>query len=131
MIDPREDKLPKWAQELLADERRRAALAWPTEARPEPLWTPGVNVYAPREMDGRTVWNAKEHLPAPLAHQVSGGFVHCGEPKSGFGFRPESSRYFATEREAALDMWWSRAEEAASRLYAIRSFIERLETPDG
>ena len=127
MIDPREAKLPKWAQDVLATERKRAALAWPTEARPDPLWQPGVNTYAPHDMNGTTVWQSIPVHSEPRECVAKSGFVHG--PGDGstrlIGSRPEDGRFFATRREALLDMLWARSEEAAARLYALQDAIAK------
>ena len=126
MTDTREYKLPVWAQDLLADERRRAALAWPTEARPEPLWEPGSNVYVPTAVPtGETVWLANPHQTEPTRYFVDNRHVKAG-PRS-TPSRPEYGRYFATKRDAWVDMWWAVAETASHSLFQIS---ERMKNDD-
>lgn len=114
-FDERESKLPKWAQDIIADERRRSALAWPTQARPTPVWAPGTNVYAPAIMEGETVWQAIPTRTSPQKATVKGRHVRTNDRAS--GSRPEHGRFFATESDALLDMWWSKAEAAADSIY--------------
>jgi dGTPase len=80
------------------------ALRWPSEPRPVPLWTPGANVHAPREMDGRTVWCSIPARGVECAERnvVRGAYVYRNG--DGTGSRADNFPYFATEREAFAEV---------------------------
>ena len=130
MSDPREDKLPKWAQELIAVERTKTALSWPNEPKPEPLCRfdggSGVFVAGERPSVGDTLWHYR------TAYGVSGGQVssvvfdgHYVERNGGNKSRA-AGLYYATERDATLALLWAECEAAADRLHHIR---QRLTAP--
>jgi hypothetical protein len=126
MSDPREGKLPKWATELLAAERLRGDLAWPTEANPEPLFWADSNGYpGPKpDMLDRDVWIASRYGPE-MRHVYSDRSL--GRPDSPSSRSRPSGSYYATEREAAVAGWWKAANDAAVSLHRAAEFVRKAE----
>ena len=130
MSDPREDKLPKWAQELIAVERTKTALSWPNEPKPEPLCRfdggNGAFVDGEKPKAGDTLWQYR------TAYGVSGGqvssvvFDGMYVERSGGGRSRAGGQYYATERDATLALLWAECEASADRLHHIR---QRLTAP--
>ena len=131
MSDPREDKLPKWAQELIAVERTKTALSWPNEPKPEPLCRfdggSGALVSGKGPKDGDTLWHHQK------AYGFSGWQVssvvfddHNYVKRNNGGSSRPDGLYYATERDATLALLWAECEAAADRLHHIRA---RLTAP--
>ena len=123
MTDPREDKLPKWAQELIERERIKASLSWPQFPKPEPVFTCGPNIRsAPTEFRGQSNvhsgrvtrrWMGKAGGQFTTEEAEATAGRTCGWSESCSG------DYYATERDAWRVMAWSIAESAAGALYRV------------
>lgn len=130
-MDNREQRLPAWARQLLEEERTIGALAWPTEARPVPLGVAkSSDYYCPAELRDRDVWRPNGHAGTVqnLFINASGiMFKDAATARSGnsFGSRP-SGPFFATEREARIELWWQTAEAAALNLLRCKRLVEML-----
>ena len=127
MIDPREDKLPKWAQELIERERIKASLSWPQFPKPEPVFTCGPNIRsAPTEFRGQQFWQSNVHSGRVTRRWMgkAGGQFTTEEAEATLGRtygwgESCSGDYYATERDGWRFMAWSIAESAAFALYRV------------
>lgn len=124
----REQKLPKWAQDLLEDVREEAALRWPGEPEPEPAFRTGTDDYTfPSDLRGKVLWKSLGgHTPAIQSCTVTEhGYEskRLGDAKSGFYTRPSGTYYF-TERDALLALRWKVSAIAARRLRLIDRLID-------
>lgn len=137
----RDAKIPAWVRDSINDDmsdlQLRAALAWPTEAKPEPLpfrwgdydrlcgeavegafWVVQYNetqrlfIRKNEIMEGLPHWNM-EGLP----HWKKWKFSSDGEI---WTTSVPRCPIFATEHDAWLHLLWSRCEQCASDLRLIR-----------
>lgn len=121
--DPREQKLPKWAQEYLAETRRRADLAWPTIPKPHPYCVIDENGHAaigPKPYN-ITLWN----VTGGMVGDVVVGAGGCKESRGG-GFATRlHGAYYATLRDAQAAAWWEACEKAAGHIHAAAEIWRR------
>jgi hypothetical protein len=118
--DPREAKLPVWAKNLLEEGRKKAALAWPSIEEPEPIaiangdshsWVKG-------RLQNTSAWEFNVHNRTVERRWFDGLYVYrTGDLKN--GSRPDG-RYYATEKDAAVAMWWEVARGAATAIYRAK-----------
>ena len=130
-MDPREAKLPKWAQEALEEARTRAALAWPGFPDPAPAFTAdGASGDATPHSDG-FYWQTWLTYGAERS-KVERVWVRArirysspqeAERREGFGSRCDG-RYYATREEAFQAAAWLEAAAAAKRLRSILAQLE-------
>jgi hypothetical protein len=115
MTDPREAKLPKWAQDLLEAERTRAALAWPTEPDPEPraVFDGGLHSVVRGDPSDGIVFEFNAYTCATYSTELRGRHVYSAP--NGIGSRPDGPVY-ATEADARLALRWKIARDCARRL---------------
>lgn len=125
MYDPREAKLPKWAQEMFSEVRIRSDLSWPNEPRPEPVVVAdgasghveigrefkgeAWKVYGGAGFSGRSV---KRVVIDDIRTERDPAFPRSGGSRMG-------GRYYATERDAWLAAWWDECVDSARRIHAI------------
>ena len=130
MSDPREDKLPKWAQELIAVERTRTALSWPNEPKPEPICRfdggSGMLVSGERPNAGSVMWYFVKSDTFRQGRTESVAFDGIYEVSRGGNKSRPNGPYYATERDATLALLWAECEASADRLHHIR---QRLTAP--
>lgn len=127
--DPREDKLPRWAQDLLAAERERAALAWPTFREPEPLFRASGDFAAPPEARGRAVYTIFRGNFSRFEVRGWGvdpdGYMGSGVSR----FRPRGGPYYATHDDALRAAHWAACRAAAKEILAITEKFAAAEQP--
>jgi hypothetical protein len=121
--DPREAKLPLWAQDALEAARTKAALCWPSAPDPEPIWREGgpASFSSTFGIAGRRVFSVRgSGLDLGVHKDVTAAYGLLA-PRSGNGFshRP-SGKYYATEREALVACQWQIARAAASHLRRLQ-----------
>lgn len=113
-------KLPKAARDELERLRLRAALSWPAEPEPEPLFVANGDHTAP--FANRTVYTVIGFgvgEPRIAEHYLNGsGYVLVGSTSS----RP-GGFYYDTRRDAAIAVKWAICRLAARRLDALDTEI--------
>jgi hypothetical protein len=123
--DPREKKLPKWAQEMLAHERVSADLRWPSEPEPKPIAVLSGDSYPPESIRGRTVYKVYGGYHGAYVDAVSigaDGYVRC--EMQAYGSRPHGT-FYATRNEALLAAWWRECKASAAVIHkAAQAFRE-------
>ena len=119
MTDPREAKLPKWAQEALEAERVRAALCWPSEPEPEPDFEFDVNGFCAGEYPatGAELW-LLSGTDSIIGVTMGEGGRSLAYKSAILGSRP-IGRFFARRSDAILALRWRRSREAARRLRGL------------
>jgi len=126
MVDPREHKLPKWAQELLRQERLQAVLRFPEAPRPEPDWSfdaSGHDKFHRKMTPGAKIWQVQSGYGLPkIVFSVVGDdgrhIYSAPGRKRGFSRRPHGY-YFASHADAVLALRWSIATMAAEALLDV------------
>jgi hypothetical protein len=116
MKDPREKKLPQWAQQLLYDERLKIALRYPEAPDPDP------DFVASQESGA---WVGTKPIDGSRLFYVSGEFIrmaflfgrslHHDRKATSFGRRP-AGPFFIHEHDARLALRWKKARRAAHDL---------------
>ncbi len=132
MTDPREAKLPQWAQQLLEAERVKAALAWPTEPAPAPdlVFDNNGRPTVGERKDGY-VYQVVPHAGFDGRGRVNKyylrGWSLVGDPDAErmSGSRPEGA-YYRLPRDAALALLWAVARESAKALYEARLRVDAV-----
>ena len=123
----RDAKLPQWVRDAIeaeqAADRIRAALSWPTEARPTPLPFRWVDY---DRLIGTAVPGCYFHFGAQPVHIRA----HDGQGGKKWQFSSDGECWttsvtrgplFTTKREAVLNRLWEACEKAARELDAIRN----------
>lgn len=97
----------------------RAALRWPQEKPPEPLFSQRQAV--PQAFDGMLVYRA---ISASVVAEYR---VERSLLRRGFGLpaKPEGRAYYATKREALLALLWDLASSSARMLRNVEKEIEK------
>lgn len=123
MADPRESKLPKWAQEQFEAMRTRAALAWPTVPKPAPdyvcrdgFWHGGAK---PSDCE---LWRVDggsglSDFTVRAVRIDAHGYERTGS--GSFGSRPNGD-YWASYAGAVAAAWWRQAERSARALRTLQ-----------
>lgn len=136
----RDHKMPQWVKDQIADEmmasRIKTALAWPNEARPEPLpfrWGDYDRVYG--EPIPGSYWRILGHrhaFPVHIRHRVDGDKSTTWKKWmfSNDGIRWSDSvqrgDLYVTKREALLALLWAECEKSAAVLSGIINQMENL-----
>ncbi len=130
--DPRETKLPLWAQDVINEERKNGALHWPTEPRPEPIavFNDGRLVGGDKPADDTCIWKVESgfgntYVPSKRFFQKGVLYLYVTADLKGFSVRP-SGEYFATERDAVLEAWWMTAGTAANALHTLKERADEI-----
>ena len=126
--DPREMKLPKWAQERIGEMRRRADLAWPCDPKPDPVAVMDDNGFATKGESQRdlTLWKTMvgfHNMSVSSVYINRNGYEQRG---AGFGSRM-CGAYYATEREAILAAWWEACEHSATAIHNLAQQYRELD----
>lgn len=113
MQDPREAKLPKWAQRMLKDERIKSALSWPTVSQPAPvaIYNDGC-LLAGTEIRYAVVWceSLKSGMPVDV-------LIMSGEQVLSNGKRLKvTGAFFETKRDVLVAQLWRDCRLAAEQL---------------
>ena len=138
--DWRAAKIPKWVVEAVEAEmhqwRLTAALAWPTEAKPEPapFWWGGYDRLTGTVVPGEYWQGSRDAFSGGRVHRIT--IRERGEYDTDDAYRrawrfkvydgdwtasvPRGSLY-ASEHDAWLALLWEQCEESAKHLMAIRS----------
>ena len=130
--DPRTAKLPKWAQEGLREAECLSALAWPTEAEPVPAFTVEDDT-VPRAYRGLFVWvfyGADWSIGNPVIERVEineNGYVQ--RQGGGSPCRADGA-YYASERDAALALWWHKCRTSARAIQHFRTMARAATSPE-
>lgn len=126
MKDPREDKLPKWAQEALEAERRARALCWPSEPEPAPVMVCDPNtgaVTSGEEVKTGQLWRVNTGYR--IAEMVEIDQYVAKKKGQAFGER-RGGAYYKTERDALLALHWRECRSAAAALRLIQTKIDEI-----
>ena len=118
MTDPREAKLPKWAQDALASARRRADLAWPSMPKPEPYCVADVNGHTTgKDPKGRTLYKVFGGFHGAMVESANiDNSRHIVRGDGGFGQRMQGE-FYATRSDAILAAWWRECEASATAIH--------------
>jgi hypothetical protein len=121
--DPREEKLPVWARQLLEDTRARIVVRFPDA--PDPRFAArdndsGMNP-PPQEVRERYMWKlTATHVGGVRARRVwicKGGFEYHEKPAPGIrGGGSRNSTLYWTEADAALAAQHNTCRDAARRV---------------
>lgn len=110
----RDAQLPKWVKDSIAADMKqmelRLALAWPTEARPEPAFIIGGYGRVTGAMEDGTFFISSRYNVAQ-AITLKGGKMNGKVLEY-----PPHSPYFRTAKEARLDALWDRCDDFARDL---------------
>jgi hypothetical protein len=122
MYDERESKLPRWAQDALAHERKAALVRFPDQPRPTPdISEPTGHGRAPREQ-----WIYSQNVSGVFAHWVgSNGYLFRSEKEGSFGSQVRGN-YYLTAEAALLAHRWHVAEMAAHSMLMANSALSRI-----
>jgi hypothetical protein len=119
MIDPREAKLPLWAQNLLEEHRTAAALAWPGRPDPAPLTEAGMKARV-----GLTVFEftapSASHPAVIMSFVDRYGILRRDGAGHGIGTHARSGPYYASETDAWLAAQWAMCRHAAQQLRRLQ-----------
>lgn len=121
MIDPREDKLPKWAQETILRERRSGLVSPPPFERPAPDYQKRNSLFFAGERPVmKWVYGvAAGHRGAFTTYRRFAGkdtILYDNEKCEGFGSRADGVFWFS-EGDARKEVAWRTADHSAKRLY--------------
>jgi hypothetical protein len=116
MKDPRENKLPQWAQQLLYDERLKVALRFPEDPDPVPNYVANQNSgfwMDQRPKNGTKLFYVSgQHIRIAF---VFAGSIYDSDDANGWGRRP-AGPFFVHEGDARLALRWKKARRAAADL---------------
>lgn len=120
----REAKLPQWVKDSIVDETDAleliTALAWPTEAKPTPLfWGVGYGQVAGKPESGK-FWAPQGGSFEPVELEISMESGSARIVNRSANSQIYSQRFFRTKHEAELANLWSKCEEFAKDLRKIR-----------
>lgn len=116
MKDPREKKLPQWAQQLLEDERLKVSLRFPEAPEPKPR-------FKASQTSGRFI--GEQPCDGQRLFYVSGVFIRDGYHEDGLIYsaigkrgskRRPSGPYFLSEAGARLSLRWKLSRRFARDL---------------
>lgn len=123
----RDAKVPQWAKDSIADELRAhqltAALAWPTEAKPEPLpfqWG-GYDRLIGEPREG-SFWRIDGRYVGAVHIRKTNGWRSWEFSSDGREWSTSVRRgpLFESEHEACLYQLWCECERFAGELLALR-----------
>jgi hypothetical protein len=117
MTDPRETKLPKWAQDLIAEERMKYLVRFPDRPCPEP----DIMEYTGHSRDApRHTWIYSENSYRVFAHWVGkNGYLFADEREGGSGAQVRG-HYYLNKEDAELAHLWRVCRECALRILKAR-----------
>ena len=121
MFDPREEKLPKWTQELLHQERLKSALRFPDTPAPTPDFTTQQHggFVGQKPQEGTELFSSNSDQI--FRHFVGvNGYLHSNERLSGFGARASGSYYLCLQ-DARLARRWMVARRCAEKMLSAET----------
>ena len=109
MTDPREKKLPKWAQELLHEERMKSVVRFPDEPSPEPDISEHIgSAAAPR---GQYIYSITPN--GVFTHWVGkSGYLYSSQKEESFGSQVRGD-FWLSKDDARLAYLWRVCTRAA------------------
>jgi hypothetical protein len=112
MKDEREEKLPKWAQDLLREERMKAIVRFPDEPAPEPDFVENCgHARAPR-----CTWIYSENQFRVFSHWVgSSGYMYESQEEIGFG-QQIRGKFWLHEDDARRAHLWRVCRDSAEAI---------------
>lgn len=127
MKDPREAKLPKWAKDMLYEERRVAALSWPKEPEPKPIVVYDANGHATEgtAIENGIAWRINHGYRKPEKVGFEKGYV--SRENAGFMSRA-SGAFYASERDANVALLWLQCRLAGQDLLLIQERIAEIDS---
>lgn len=130
MTDPRIAKLPAWARDHIEALHLRAALAWPSEPKPEPWFdlNDSIGQLPPDDARNSVAWWVNVYDGSVLVEPIYialHGLSYRSPERRGIGSRPHGPHY-RTDRDALLAGQWLLAERAAKALRDVAKRIEAI-----
>ena len=120
-MDPREHKLPKWAQDLLTQERMNCVVRFPDEPAPPP----DISEELGHARAPRSSWIYSTNVRGVRAWWVAeNGYIYKGMSASGFG-TPVRGNFWLKEEDAHLAHLWDVCTCAARDILRVRATIAK------
>lgn len=111
-MDPRENKLPKWAQELLQQERMKYLVRFPDQPAPEP----DISEHIGHGKAPRLQWIYSQNSSGVYRHWVGKtGYLYHDAAEEGHGSQVRG-KYWLHKEDAELAHLWAVCTECALRI---------------
>ena len=102
MTDPRENKLPKWAQELLYQERMKSVVRFPDEPAPRPDISERIG--SARAPKGQWIYSQNLYNVSP--HWIGkDGYMYKTTDESSFGSQVRGDFWLSREDARLAHIW--------------------------